>query len=102
MAKGQQHSNREVKKPKKKKEAAAAPAPVLKGIPANLSDQRVEIPIRYLTQLRRPGWARLGHAFLGRPRPVPGHPPVNLRGNVELHLERFLFISNCARTFVRF
>jgi len=38
MAKGQQRSNREVKKPKKKKDAVAdAPAPVLKGIPANLT-----------------------------------------------------------------
>ena len=37
-----------------------------------------------ITTLRRPGWACLGHAFIGRPRPVPGHPPVNLRGNVEL------------------
>lgn len=35
MAKGQMRSTREIRKPKKKKDAAAAPAMVLKGIPAS-------------------------------------------------------------------
>ncbi|MGO9007378.1 MAG: hypothetical protein ACLQIQ_22060 [Beijerinckiaceae bacterium] len=35
MAKGQKRSNREIKKPKKKKEAATAPSPLTKGMTAS-------------------------------------------------------------------
>ena len=35
MAKGQKHGNREIKKPKKK-EAAAAPSPLTKGMTASI------------------------------------------------------------------
>ncbi|MGP0060581.1 MAG: hypothetical protein ACLPID_14950 [Beijerinckiaceae bacterium] len=36
MAKGQKHGNREIKKPKKKKEAVTAPSPLTKGMTASI------------------------------------------------------------------
>ena len=50
-------------------------------------DQRVEIPIRYLTQTQEAGVGGCRSCLHWKIEARPRSPPVNLRGNVEPHLD---------------